>query len=208
MLTDMKREPVPASYFNSKSYLKSDGQTGLLFTRQGSRLIAVPETLMESIFQTLAEEAGEASQLALYTFGLSWGKSFFQRTKKELEIYFAQPLSQMITADFFATMVQAWAVHGLGRPIVDFSFCKKGILIVTIENSGISNGREGFELEAGFLGGWFSAQTRQDLAACLGDAGKFPRRAQYLIGGRTHIQDLEEKYISKGKTTPTIVSFL
>ncbi len=68
---------------------------------------------MENIFQTLAEEAGEAAQLALYTFGFSWGKSFFQRTKKELEIYFAQPLSQMVTADFFATMVQVWADRSL-----------------------------------------------------------------------------------------------
>lgn len=208
MLADMRREPVPASYFNSKSYIKSDGKTGLLYSRHGSRLMAVPEMLMGSIFQTLAEEAGEASQLALYTFGFSWGKSFFQRSKKELEIYFAIPLSQMVTADFFATMVQAWAVHGLGRPIVDFSFCKKGILIVTIENSGISNNKEGFELEAGFLGGWFSAQTHQDLAGCLGDRSTFPRRAQYLIGGRNHIRDLEEKYINKGKTTPTFVNYL
>ncbi len=208
MLTDMRREPVPASFFNPRSYVKSNPATGLLHSRQGNRLLAVPEILMDSIFHTLAEEAGEASQLALYTFGFSWGKSFFQRAKKEMEVYFATPLSQMIAADFFATMQQAWAVHGLGKPIVDFSFCKKGILIVTIENSGISTAQTGFDLEAGFLGGWFSAQTHQDLRGCLGDRSKFPRRAQYLIGGSSHILDLQEKYLNKGKTTPSIIPHL
>ncbi len=208
MLTDIRREPIPASYFNSKSYLKSNEATGLLYSRHGNRLLAVPQILMESIFQTLLEEAGEASEMALYTFGFSWGKSFFARFRKELEVYFAVPLSQMITADFFATMQQAWAVHGLGKPIVDFSFCKKGILIVTIENSGISTADRGFELEAGFLGGWFSAQTRQDLRGCHSDRSKYPRRAQYLIGGETHIAEITDKFLKKGKTTAHIISHL
>ena len=136
--TEMRRETIPGNYFNPRAYVKSDSASGLLSTRQGKRLIAIPEFLIQSIHQTLISEAGEAASMAFYTFGLSWGKSFYERVKKEIEIYYETSISQMNAAEFFATVQQLWGVHGLGKITVDFSSSKHGLLLVTIENSSIS----------------------------------------------------------------------
>ena len=55
--------PIPANCFNPKSYVKSHPASGLLSTRHGDRLIAIPEVLLRSIPKILRVEAGEASYL-------------------------------------------------------------------------------------------------------------------------------------------------
>jgi uncharacterized protein len=108
-----------------------------LSTRHGDRLIAVPEVLLRSIPKTLRAEAGEASYLALYTFGGNWGKTFGDRVLQDMVKYYRQPILETIATEFFVNVQEAWAVHGLGRPSVDFSLAARGLLVVSIENSGI-----------------------------------------------------------------------
>ena len=153
--------PIPVNCFTPKSYVKSHPATGLLSTRHGDRLIAVPELLLRSIPKTLRAEAGEASYLALYTFGEGWGKSFCSRVLQDIHQYYRQPIMKSIANEFFVSIQDAWAVHGLGRPSIDFSLSKQGLLLVTIANSGISEPGaietevtyRSFSLEAGFLAG-------------------------------------------------------
>ncbi|WP_425214990.1 hypothetical protein [Tumidithrix helvetica] len=209
-LTNIQSEVIPSNYFAPRAYLQSEPSTGLLSTRQGNRLLAVPSLLLDSIQKTLLLEAGEAASMAFYTFGFGWGKSFYERVRKEIELYYETSISLMNAPEFFATLQQIWGVHGLGRIIVDFSFAKEGLLLVTIENSGISTVQEAsvsksFSLEAGLLGGWFSAQTHQDLSACATDWFSQPQRTQYLIGAKPQIQQIEEKLITQGMRTTAIL---
>jgi uncharacterized protein len=202
--------PIPANCFNPRSYVKSTPATGMLATRYGDRLIAVPEVLLRSIPKTLREEAGEASYLALYTFGDNWGKSFCRRMVQEIVQYYRKPVLDMFSADFLVYIQESWAVHGLGKPTIDFSFADRGLLVVTITNSGIggnaplaldSNYRS-FSLEAGFLAGWFSTLTDNNLRACASNWDKAPDEIQFLVGGATHIESIERTNLKHGCLTP------
>jgi uncharacterized protein len=199
--------PIPANCFSPKGYVKSDPATGLLASRHGDRLIAVPELLMRSIPQTLLEEAGEASYLALYTFGESWGRSLCDRILQDIDKYYRQPIADTIATEFFVNTQEAWAVHGLGRPTVDFRLAPKGLLIVTIANSGISDRsassaddtHRSFSLESGFLAGWFSALTDQKLRACASNWEGAPTSLQFLVGAEPHIENIERTALAQGQ---------
>jgi uncharacterized protein len=198
--------PIPANCFYPKSYVKSHPASGLLSTRHGERLIAVPEILMRSIPKTLREEAGEASYLALYTFGDSWGKSFCARMVQDMVQYYRQPVWDMFSADFLVYIQEAWAVHGLGKPSIDFSLSERGLVIVNIANSGMGGGAtialdstyRSFSLEAGFLAGWFSSLTDNKLRACASNWDKAPDSIQFLVGAADHIELIERSHLKHG----------
>jgi uncharacterized protein len=191
--TQMERKAIPSNYFSPRAYVEADPASGLLSTRQGKRLIAIPEMLIDSIHQTLLAEAGEAASMAFYTFGSSWGKSFYERARKEIEVYYQSAIAQMNAPEFFAILQELWGVHGLGKIMVDFSNAKEGLLLVTIENSGISKivdnaESKSFSIEAGFLAGWFSALTREDLSALATVWNINLSQTEYLIGAKSHIE--------------------
>ena len=202
--------PIPTNCFNPKRYVKSEPASGLLATRHGDRLIAVPELLLRSIPRILRVEAGEASYLALYTFGDNWGKTFGNRMMQDLVKYYRQPILETIATEFFANVEAAWAVHGLGKPSIDFSLAERGLLVVTIANSGIANGQtvennptyRSFSLEAGFLAGWFSNLTGEKLGACASNWSEAPSSMQFLVGSKTHIESIERSHLEQGMLAP------
>lgn len=201
---------IPTNCFNPKSYVKSHAASGLLSTRYGERLIAAPEILLRSISRTLLVEAGEASYLALYTFGNNWGQTFCNRVMKDMVTYYRQPILEMISSEFFVNAQEAWSVHGLGKPSIDFSLAPRGLLIVTILNSGISGGAtvendatyRSFSLESGFLSGWFSSLTDKKLGACAINWQETPKSLQFLVGGAPHIESIERSHLQVGMLTP------
>jgi uncharacterized protein len=208
--------PIPANCFNPKSYVKSNSASGLLATRQGDRLIAVPEALLRSIPKILRVEAGEASYLALYTFGDNWGKSFGDRMIQEMVNYYRQPILDTISTEFFVNVRSVWAVHGLGKPAFDFSLADKGLVIATIENSGIDSGKtvedtssyRSFCLEAGFLAGWFSRLAGKPIRACASNWSQAPTSMQFLLGSSSHIESIEHFHLSKGMLTRDLLKSL
>jgi uncharacterized protein len=208
--------PIPANCFNPKGYVKSHPASGLLSSRHGDRLIAVPEILLRSIPKTLREEAGEASYLALYTFGDNWGKTFCDRVMQDLVKYYRQPILETIAAEFFVNVQEAWAVHGLGRPSIDFSLSERGLLLVTIANSGIAGGMtvepdptyRSFSLEAGFLAGWFSNLTGKKLRACASNWQEAPTSMQFLVGSIAQIESIERAHLQQGMLMPDILNSL
>jgi uncharacterized protein len=208
--------PIPANCFNPKSYVKSHPASGLLSSRYGERLIAVPEVLLRSIPKILRVEAGEASYLALYTCGQNWGKTFCDRMMQDLVKYYHQPILATIATEFFAHVQSAWAVHGLGKPTIDFSLAARGLLVVTIEHSGIANGAtvednpsyRSFSLEAGFLAGWLSALTNQDLRACAIDWRKAPISMQFLVGSTAQIESIELNHLQQGMLSADVLKSL
>jgi uncharacterized protein len=200
---------IPTNCFTPKGYVKSHPATGLLSSRYGDRLIAVPELLLRSIPKALREEAGEASYLALYTFGDNWGKTFCNRVMQDMVKYHRQPILETIAAEFFVNIQEAWAVHGLGRPSIDFRLSERGLLVVTIANSGIGGDAKiaidatcrSFSLEAGFLAGWFATLTDQPLRACATNWSD-PAALEFLVGSTAHIESIEREHLDRGMLTP------
>jgi uncharacterized protein len=166
--------------------------------------------LLRSIPKILRVEAGEASYLALYTFGDHWGKTFGTRMVQDMVKYYHQSILETIATEFFANVQSVWAVHGLGKPTIDFMLADRGILVVTIENSGIAGGTpikgnetyRSFSLEAGFLSGWFSTLTGKPLRACASNWNDAPNTIQFLVGSDSHIESIERDQLKKGMLTP------
>ncbi|MCS6959299.1 MAG: hypothetical protein RMK91_04550 [Pseudanabaenaceae cyanobacterium SKYGB_i_bin29] len=192
---------VPGNLFSPRFYVTSDPKSGLLSTPTQRRLIAVPSLLIDSIYETLQEEAGQASFLALYTFGRAWGKSFWERAQREIETYYHSPIANFNAIEFFALMQELWAVHGLGKITTDFSRMSKGMLLVTVRNSSISQGigsanPKSYSLEAGFLAGWFSGLTEKQLAACAVDWKNAPAKLVYAVASEGDIEKWQSKSTS------------
>lgn len=207
---------IPANCFNHKSYVKANPASGLLATRHGDRLIGIPEVLLRSIPKILRVEAGEASYLALYTFGDNWGKTFSRRIVQDMVRYYRQPILETISNEFFINIQSAWAVHGLGKPSIDFRLADRGLLIVTIQNSGIANGNtiednpthRSFSLEAGFIAGWLSNLTKQKLRACASNWSDAPTSMEFLVGSIEHIESIELSHLKTGMLTPDRLNLL
>jgi uncharacterized protein len=123
--------------------------------------------------------------------------------------YYRRPVLETIATEFFANVQSTWAVHGLGKPSIDFMLADRGILVVTIENSGIAGSTQlegnetyrSFSLEAGFLAGWFVTLTGKPLRACASNWSD-ANTLQFLIGSDAHIESIERDQLKKGMLTP------
>ena len=128
---------------------------------------------------------------------------------QEMVNYYRQPILDTISNEFFVNVQAVWAVHGLGKPSFDFSLSERGLVVITIENSGIDNGKtvedtstyRSFSLEAGFLAGWFSRLTGKQLRACASNWSEAPASIQFLVGSSSQIESIEHFNLSKGMLT-------
>jgi uncharacterized protein len=174
----MTLSSVPGNYFAPRTYIQSQPDTGLLKTRQGNRLLAVPEVLLRSIHKALREETGEATPFALYTFGFWWGGAFYDRLKEEIEAYYQRTVPQMNALEFLVMMRQIWETHGFGHLNLDFNHRHLGLIKVQVEASMMKLGTEiglkegqmpSYHLEAGFIAAWFSRWAGKGIRACAVD---------------------------------------
>ena len=217
--------PIPTNYFAQRSYLKSNPDTGLLSSRQGNRLIAIPDLLLRSIHRSLRSETGEATPLALYTCGFWWGAAFYDRMTKELETYYQMPIDEINALEFLVTMREMRAVNGLGSLAIDFSYRGQGLVKVSTTHSVLQEGADiglkpgqqpSYHLEAGFLAAWFSRWAGKELRACATDWGQntsgdqaidFVSFTEFLIGSTESIEQIEHR-VRQGERTLTILPIL
>jgi uncharacterized protein len=135
---------------------------------------------------------------------------------QEMVNYYRQPILDTISNEFFVNVQAVWAVHGLGKPSFDFSLSERGLVIITIENSGIDSGRtvedkpsyRSFSLEAGFLAGWFSKLVGKPLRACASNWSEAPTSMQFLVGSSSQIESIEHFHLSKGMLAPDLLKSL
>lgn len=218
----MNTARIPGNYFTPRTYVKSDIATGLLSTRKGNRLLAVPDVLLRSIHRSLRTEAGQAAPLALYTFGFGWGGTFYDRIRSEIESYYNTTIAQMNAVEYLVAMRELWAVHGLGNLTLDFSHREQGFVQVLTENSALSLGTEvGVEagqlpwhqLEAGFIAAWFSRWAGKEIRACATDWGTTPHQdpaeqpityTRFLVGLSTQIEQAE-LWVKQGMRTVEVL---
>ncbi|MGQ9838627.1 MAG: V4R domain-containing protein [Cyanobacteriota bacterium] len=160
---------VLANYYAPSAYLQSDLESGLLKSRHGDRLLALPEALLRGIYSGLEYETGQAARLVLRNCGRMWGKEFFKRFAQELSDYYQKPLAELEMGLFLQSLGQAWKTHGWGVIEIDWTYKDQGVLVISIRNSPFAaltpshfTRPMGF-LEAGLLGTWFSQLTGQEL---------------------------------------------
>ncbi len=156
--------------FSSDTYINGEIELGLIENRFGSRLVALPETLLKAIDATLEYEVGGAKALIQEQYGRWWGRTFYRRFQEEIQSYYSKPLNEMTMIDFIQCLQQCWVSYGWGTISIDVDAYKQGYLVAILKNPPSSLSMEQFEnsscsVEAGFLSGFLSQLTQQDLNA-------------------------------------------
>ncbi|GAB4376101.1 MAG: hypothetical protein Kow00121_22680 [Elainellaceae cyanobacterium] len=160
---------VPGNYFAVDTYIRSDLEMGLLENRQGDRLLALPETLLQAIYAGLDKETGQATRLVLFNCGRWWGKNFYTRFCEQLTDYYAIPTADMPMVDFLQSLQQCWITHGWGKIDLDVTHQHRGFLVVKTWNSPFAKhaptkwNQPVCFLEAGVLSAFFSNLTGREL---------------------------------------------
>lgn len=159
---------IPGNYFAVDAYVRGDLEMGLLENRQGDRLLALPETLIQGIYSGLDKETGQAAKLVLFNCGRWWGKNFYTRFCEELTDYYGTALSEMSMLEFMQCLQQCWITHGWGKIDLDQSHQHRGFLVIKIWNSPYArlapqNNQPACHLEAGILSAFFSQLTGREL---------------------------------------------
>ncbi len=168
-VADLLSDPrIPGNYYAHSVYVQGDLEMGLLESRRGDRLLALPETLIQAIYAGLAKETGQASHLVLFNCGRWWGKNFYTRFQDELADYYGTALTDMTTADFLQCLKQCWTTYGWGKIDLDYRHHAQGFLVIQTVNSPFANttpplGVPVCFLEAGVLSAFFSQLTGKTL---------------------------------------------
>jgi predicted hydrocarbon binding protein len=166
----IKENRIPANFFDYGSYVKGDLEIGLLENRRGDRLIAVPETLISSLYAGLAKETGQASRLVLFNCGKWWGKNFYTRFTESLEEYYSQSLTEMDMITFIQSLKECWLTHGWGKFEFDPQYQAQGFILIKTYNSPYVRAVAGNTLptgylESGILTSFFTRLTGRELLA-------------------------------------------
>lgn len=159
---------VPGNYYAPATYVHSDLELGILESRRGDRLIAIPETLIQGLYAGLDKETGQASKLVLFNCGRWWGKNFHKRLGDELSDYYGTALADMTMGDFLHCLRQCWITYGWGSIELDQSCQDRGFLIIQGWNSPFASlapqmNEPVCHLEAGVLASVFSQLSGRDL---------------------------------------------
>ncbi len=167
-VADLLIDRLPANYYASDVYVRGDLEMGLLESRRGDRLLAIPQTLIQAIYAGLDKETGQASRLVLFNCGCWWGKNFFNRFREEVSEYYSTPLVDLKMADFLQAIKQCWITYGLGKLELDQTYHHRGFLIVKTWNSPFarlanSGDAPACFLEAGILASLFSQLSDREL---------------------------------------------
>ncbi len=159
---------APSNYYTANSYVRSDLDLGILENRSGSRLLAIPDTLIKALYAGLEQETGLASRLVLANCGRWWGKNFYRRFSEELSKYYRQALPELPMAEFVQSLQECWISHGWGTMDLDPEMAEAGFLMVRTWNSPFAAqapqmNRPVCFLDAGILASFFSELTGQTL---------------------------------------------
>jgi predicted hydrocarbon binding protein len=164
----LKETSLQGNYFAPDIYVQGDYEFGLIENRNGSRLIALPEVLLQAIYTALEQEVGSSAGIVLFNCGRWWGKNFYRRFGEELSSYYNKPLAQMEMVEFLQCIKQCWKTHGWGRIDLDFDYYQQGFAIAKIWNSAFaeiapSGNRPMCFFESGILSTFFSQLTGRNL---------------------------------------------
>ncbi len=209
----VKDEHLLGNYFSPDAYIQGDFEIGTIENRQGSRLIAMPQTLLKGIFAGLDREVGQASGVVLYNCGRWWGKNFYRRFLKEISDYYGKPLVEMETVEFLQCLKQCWKTHGWGTIEFDFSYYQQGFIVITTLHSAFaeaagSSSSTSCSAEAGILSSFFSQLTGKNLQCVQTTCESLGADTNYFVLGLADRLKIAEKGVDKGLSHQEIMDAL
>lgn len=206
----IKENRIPSNFFDYNAYVKGDLEIGLLENRRGDRLLAVPETLISSLYAGLAKETGQASKLVLFNCGKWWGKNFYTRFTESIEEYYSQSLAEMNMITFIQSLKECWRTHGWGKFEFDPQHQAQGFILIKTFNSPYVRAVAGNTmptgyLEAGVLTSFFSRLTGRELFAVQTTCESLGANCNtYIIGLPERLQ-IVDSFLAEGLPHETIL---
>jgi len=209
----VKEHRIPANFFDYYAYVKGDLEIGLLENRRGDRLLAVPFTLITSLYAGLTKETGQASRLVLFNCGKWWGKNFYIRFTESLEEYYSQTLAEMDMITFVQSLKACWLTHGWGKFEFDPQYQAQGFILIKTYNSPYvreipDNKLPTGYLEAGVLTSFFTKLTGRELLATQTTCESLGADYNTYIVGLPERLESVESLLFEGLTHDTILQKL
>jgi uncharacterized protein len=206
----IKENRVPSNFFDYNTYIKGDLEIGLLENRRGDRLIAVPDTLISSLYAGLAKETGQASKLVLFNCGKWWGRNFYTRFTESLEEYYSQSLAEMDMITFIQSLKECWLTHGWGKFEFDPQYQAQGFILVKTYNSPYVRTIAGNTLptgylEAGILTSFFTRLTGRELLAVQTTCESLSADCNTYIIGLPERLKIVDSFLVEGLAHETIL---
>jgi uncharacterized protein len=209
----IEKERLTGNFFSPDAYLQGDFETGLIESRGGARLIALPEVLLQGLFAGLEEEVGQASSIVLFKCGYRWGKNFYRRFGEEISEYYGKNLAQMEMAEFLECLKQCWKTYGWGLLDLEFKYYQQGFLIAKTKNSPFIEvappGKKpvGFA-DAGILSGFFSQLTGTELHCIQTACESLKAPCNYFVLGLASRINPIDAWLEEGQDHVAIMSRL
>lgn len=213
-ITDLIKDgPLRGNYFASDAYVQGDFEFGLIENRQGARLIALPEVLLQAIYASLETEVGSAAGVVLFNCGRWWGKNFYRRFNEELSEYYGKPLAQMEMVELLQSLKQCWKTHGWGIMDLIMDYYQQGFLVVKVENSAFaetatSEDKPQCFLEAGIFSSFFSELTGRNLHCVQTSCESMGADCNHFVVGLFERLEPVEAWLEEGKTHNAIIQSL
>lgn len=207
------QQPVLGNYFSPDAYVQGNVEFGLIENRSGSRLLALPETLLQGLFAGLEEELGPSTNIALFSCGRWWGKSFYRRFMRELENYYGKPAAQMEMIEFLQCLKECWKTHGLGVLDVDLKYYQQGFLVLKVFNSPFIEAapqqkRPMGALEAGLFSAFFTQLTGQELSCTQTSCESLEADCNYFVVGLAERLKTVSAWLAEGHDHATVMELL
>ena len=204
---------IPGNYFASEVYAQGDFESGLIENRQGGRLLALPDNLLQGLYQGIAAELGSATGIVLYNCGKKWGKNFYRRFSEEVSSYYERNVADMEIIELLQCLKQCWKAHGWGIIEPGFEHYQSGFLEVKITHSAFAKTVAEPEqpscfIEAGLLSAFFSELSGAELHCVQTTCESLGADSNQFILGLAKRLEPAEAMIAQGQTHTAILQSL
>jgi len=209
-----EKQALRGSYFSFDAYIKGDLELGLIENRSGSRLLGLPECLLEGLFIALKDEIGSGgSSLVLYSCGRWWGKSFYRRFAQEVGEYYGRAITDLKMVEFLQCLKECWQTQGWGLLEIELDYYQKGFLVIKTYNSAfaeysVEKTAPNCSIEAGILSAFFSQLTGSELYGVQTECESMGAKNNAFIIGLKERLEPAEAWREKGQDHQSILNQL
>jgi hypothetical protein len=212
-IADLTRERLPGNYFAYDAYIQGDFEAGTIENRGGSRILALPDTLIKGIYAGIDKELGQASGIVLFNCGRWWGKNFYVRFVEEVSEYYGKSVAEMTMIELIQCLKQCWKTHGWGTMDLDTSYYQQGFLVVKVWNSPFAaaapqENRPMCFVEAGILSAFFSQLSGRELHCVQTSCESMGADCNHFILGLSDRLKPVEAWLAEGQDYATIMNRL
>jgi uncharacterized protein len=214
-IQDLINEPSSiGNYFSPETYVQGDFESGLVENRNGDRLIAIPNTLIQGIYAALGDELGPGgASIVLFKWGVRWGKNSYRRFAGEIEQHYGKPLAQFEMVELLQCLKQCWKTYGWGLLEFDAQYYQHGFLVLQLQNAPFAQlapktKHPAGHVESGILSAFFTQLTGRNLHCVQTSCESMGAATNHFVLGMADRLKPVEAWLQEGQDHTTIMDRL